>query len=445
MEGEVGRSAGAITNLGLKRSTGSAAATDGGTNIVVGGHGAAFAFKTFTIDGHLAIVANGNFGVQDHVVVEREFVNGIVAFRNLGEGQRVVVVQHGRRNLRRNATIGEVVGNSAEVVSLLPHIRDGGVVHLNHEGPDVGCAIAFGDGHKLALDEAGKCGVGGHAQFDVIVANHLEGQFLTFNAEQAIARGEIKNGHRVGRAIAVHGESEGFHPSVGRTGAKIQLVNNLGLTVHVSHMETVANRSATTAISESGLGQEVALVEGSTGRAGSVVTTGRSTSDTLAIPVGAAIRTRLGLIDAHEQVATIVMVRRVEINSNLDFATCGVNTAFVNHGSTRHANIGTQGGAAHFRQIDLEGGRAPRVGVSTRLVERQTGNVCAGHFTQLISGINHLASGVVVHPQAIERNITVGGSTIMHSQFLRPHKASNGKQERHHQRKYFLFHNELIW
>ena len=95
VEGEVRRSSSTFTDLGLKRSTGSAtaASTAQRTIVVVGGHGAAFAFEAFAIEGHLTVFTEGNLSVQHHVVFKHQLVDGIVAFRNFGEGQRVVVVQ----------------------------------------------------------------------------------------------------------------------------------------------------------------------------------------------------------------------------------------------------------------------------------------------------------------------------------------------------------------
>ena len=240
VEGEVARGRGTFTNLNLKRSTGSTAASTVKASVVVGSHGAAFTVEALSIESHLAV--RGiliNMGVDDHVGSHRELVDGIHAFRNLGERQGVVVVQHGRSDGRRHTLIAEAIGNSTEVVSRFNHIRDGRVVHFDHERPNVSGAVAFGDGNELTLDDTSLGSVGTHDEVDIRGSAHNEGKFLTFDAEQTIARGEIENGHRVLTAFSVHREVEGFHPCTDRANTKVQAVNDFGFTIHVLHMELV--------------------------------------------------------------------------------------------------------------------------------------------------------------------------------------------------------------
>ena len=259
MEGEEGRGVGRgfVANHGFESTT-SGTTTNGGTNIVVVGHGAAFAVEVLSVEGHLAIGTGGNGGIQHHVIVEHEFVDGIVAFRNFGEGQRVVVVQG--RVVSRGGPFHKREGRGL-LASEFPNVRSDGLVQLDHERPHVGCAVAFGDGNKLTLDDTGLGAIGAHDQINVVVVSHLERQFLTFNSEQAIARGEVEDGHRVDRTFAKHREVERFHPSIDRTDTKVQAVDDFVFTFHVSHMELVANFATATSrgVGNGGLGKEVAL------------------------------------------------------------------------------------------------------------------------------------------------------------------------------------------
>ncbi|KWW28158.1 MAG: hypothetical protein F083_2890, partial [bacterium F083] len=95
VEGEVGRSGGRslVANHGFEAAAGGTAAIGAGASVVVIGHGTAFAFKAVTIESHLAVFTSSDAGVQHDVVFKHEFVDGIVAFRNLGERQGVVVVK----------------------------------------------------------------------------------------------------------------------------------------------------------------------------------------------------------------------------------------------------------------------------------------------------------------------------------------------------------------
>ena len=107
VEGEVTRGAGAFTNLSLKRSTGSATASGSKASVVVGGHGAAFAVEVLGIEGNLSVLEKilciiTHKSADDGIVLNRELVDTILAFRNLGERQGVVVVKHGGRNLGRS-------------------------------------------------------------------------------------------------------------------------------------------------------------------------------------------------------------------------------------------------------------------------------------------------------------------------------------------------------
>ena len=136
-----------------------------GASVVVGSHGAALAFKAFLVEGHFAVLAIADAGVQHTVLREHELVDGIITFLDFGERQGVVVVQSGIVGCCRHFHEGERGGLGA---SHLPHIRNGGVVDLDHDGPDVGGAIAFGDGHKLTLNHASLCGIGADGKVNTV-------------------------------------------------------------------------------------------------------------------------------------------------------------------------------------------------------------------------------------------------------------------------------------
>ncbi|KWW27664.1 MAG: hypothetical protein AUK63_2187, partial [bacterium P3] len=209
VEGEVGSSGSTLTDLNLKRSGSSATTGSAQASVVVGSHGAAFTVEVLSVEGHLAIFGSRiNPSADDYVVINRELVDGILTFRNLGEGQSVVVVKHGRRDLRRNAFVGVTSINGAEVVSHLNHIGAFRSIELNHDGPDVSGAVAFGDGHELTLDDTGVGSVDIHNQLNA-VGIHLEGQFFAFNTEHTVAGREVQNVDSVDRTFAVHGEVEG--------------------------------------------------------------------------------------------------------------------------------------------------------------------------------------------------------------------------------------------
>ena len=128
--------------------------------------------------------------------------------------------------------------------SQFPHIRGLGSIKLDHDGPDVSGAGAFGDGHKLTLDDASHSAISAHEEVNIVFGTHLERQFLTSNAEHAIAGGEVEDVNRVGRAIAVHNELKGLHPSTSGANTEVQAVDDLVGTVHVLHMQLVNNCTA---------------------------------------------------------------------------------------------------------------------------------------------------------------------------------------------------------
>ena len=274
-------------------------------------------------------------------MVNRELVDGILTFRNLGEGQGVVVVKFGRRDLRRNAFVGETGIDGAKVIGLFPNIRDLGSVELDHDGPDVGGTVAFGDGHELTLDDTSVSllTIASHHQLNIGVGSHLERQILTSDTEHTVAGREVQNGHSVVEGVAIHGEVEGFHPAAGRANAHVQRVDDFVFTVHVLDVKVVFHGSATasattaaTSVGEGGLGQEVTLRGGNIAQAAVAVALDGSASNSLTSPTDGLVVTRARQIETNEQVTAIVGVRRAEIDRHSASGT--IKGARVNDGST---------------------------------------------------------------------------------------------------------------
>ncbi len=116
-------------------------------------------------------------------------------------------------------------------------------------------AVAFGDGHKLTLDNAGfdsiKLGVSANGQVDIIIASHLERQFLATDFEQANAGSEVEEVDRVGRAFAVHNELEGGHPSANRADTEVEGIDDaVTILVIVHDVQLVFHAAATCARSD---------------------------------------------------------------------------------------------------------------------------------------------------------------------------------------------------
>ena len=217
--------------------------------VVVGGHGAGFAVEVLGVEGHFAVgVGLVNVGADDHVAFHGELVNGVVAFRNFGEGQGVVVVKHGGSDFRRNTGVGVAVGDGAEVVGFLNHVRNLGRVDGEAQGPNLGEAAAFVDGHELVLVVA-SFGIGGSlhldGEVDVLgaVAGHGEGQLGASGHAQSVGvRREVEHAHGEGlRVVVVHLEAERLHPCTGGVFAEVEVVDDelaAFFAVVISHVET---------------------------------------------------------------------------------------------------------------------------------------------------------------------------------------------------------------
>ena len=158
-----------------------------------------------------------------------------------------------------------------------------------------------------------------------------------------------------------------------------------------------------------------------------------------------------GVFNTDQQVATIVMVRRREGHGAL---TMIVNLnkfkrSLVHHLAISLGNKCRNGGFVHFLDINVNGrNRGVRKIVISR-VPFQGLDVSSIHGSEISSWDNMLSPREVIeityeswHVIQIGRSVAV---PFIDGQLLCSHKAGKGKQEHHHQRKYFLFHNELIW
>ena len=234
IEREVTESAGTFTDLGLKR--GSSGATHLDTRVVVGGHRAAFAVEVLGVEGNLAVITIGH-SCADHLVLsEDEFVHGVVAFSNLGEGQGVVVMQHGVVGRGGNLHEGERGGFLA---GKLPNIRNGGIVWLGHNVPDAGRAAFTVQGHHLPGSVGGSAGGKGH--FDFLVVGHVEGHLGLHNREVLLRR-EVDEAHVRGGTVVAQGEAERLHPAAVRAGTDDDRLDNFTI---LKGDKGIANRTTT--------------------------------------------------------------------------------------------------------------------------------------------------------------------------------------------------------
>ena len=236
VEGEVSQSIGAITNLCLKASS-SRATANLRTSVVVGSHRTAFAVEVLGVDGNLAISARSDFGIQHLILGKHEFVNGVVAFRNFGEGQGVVVMQSGVVSRSRPFHEGERGGFLA---GKLPNIRHGGIVRFSHDVPNAGRAAGAVDGHHLPSRIGRAASAQSNTHFFVV--SHCERHFGLHNSEVFLRR-EVQMGHRDGGTIITQAEAERLHPAAIRAGADDDGLDNLTV---LKSIELVASATATT-------------------------------------------------------------------------------------------------------------------------------------------------------------------------------------------------------
>ena len=348
-------------------------------------------------------------------------------------------MQHGGGDAGGNANIAEARSNRAEVVGLLDHVRDGGVVKLNRDGPDVGRTAAFGDGHELARNHAGNGAVGAHREPDTRGGRHLEGQLLAADTEHAVAGSEVQDVHRVGGAVAVHREAERLLPCADRADTQIQRVDDLNAAVHAFHMEIVFRDGSAAGVAERRLREEVSGVERDSIQRDGVGSPGGDALGQVSLAIAKDIPEAavVGVVDAHQQVAAVVRVRRAEGNLKLALSAHRTGERAVEHdGAVLGAAVGAEGGGSHFLQehhlvgvVPAGTGRA-----DTRDVELHARDRAAVHRGQLRSGQDELALREVVVEAAVQRNLRTCRRSVVHGQFmhLRMHRTREGQRTHHH-------------
>ena len=402
VEREVAESAGTFTDLGLKRGSSGAAHLD--ASVVVGGHRAAFAVEVLGVEGNLTVSTVGH-GCADHLVLcEDELVHGVVAFCNLGEGQGVVVVQHGVVGRGGNLHEGERGGFLA---GKLPNIRHGGIVWLGHDVPDAGRAAFTVQGHHLPGSVGGSAGGKGH--FDLLVVGHVEGHLGLHNSEVLLRR-EVDEAHVRGGTVVAQGEAEGLHPAAVRADADDDGFDNLTVLKGdkgVSHLTATGCGDVEShhvldcqgGTCHTGIGRVVHRVV--TIGINGLAAVGRH-GDTGG---AAAPRTR-HVLDANDQVAVAcVGERRTKGERRLDGVSDAVcQSARGDQVACCHAHpcaAACESALAHFLHVHVE-----VASVGRGVLQPHGQGVDGAAHANLVSSVDLLREGVVV--QRIRRQIRIG-------------------------------------
>ena len=229
--------------------------------------------------------------------------------------------------------------------------------------------------------------------------------------------------HGVGRPVA--GEHHGVV-------AVVRTIVVAAVTIDAIVVEgavaTLSHFAATSAV-EGGLGQEVALVESHSGQRAAAVARSGAASGFDTIEVAAVVGTFNRLFDTDEQVATIVMVRCGEVNDHL--RASAVEFTAVNHSGVGGTVVAAECGARNFHQIDIEGSRSPAAGGRRADVVLQAVDLRTSQRSQHVGGIDHLVSGVVIVPQAVDRDVAAGGGAVANGEFTTDHVAGSGPVDLH--------------
>ena len=85
--------------------------------------------EVFVVNNHLRVGTGGHSGVEDHVVIEDEFVNTIVTVRSVAR-QLIVVVNHTLSGLRAHVRIAGHIGGKLPNVGRHRHVSVGN--HSSH-------------------------------------------------------------------------------------------------------------------------------------------------------------------------------------------------------------------------------------------------------------------------------------------------------------------------
>ena len=307
-------------------------------------------------------------------------------------------------------------------------------------------AVAFSDSHKLTLKQARLCAVDSNRQINVLSISHLERRFRASRSEHVVVRSEVENSHSVSGTFCVHDEVERLHPCANRANSHVQFVDNFLFTIHVLHMEHV-NVTGTTTIGESGLGDEVTLSGTNVLRASAVRASNSGTIDRLSVEVDVLVRNIGQVLTANEEVAAIVGKWRVESDDASATISFGnkCQRSCVHHLAV---SLGLKSGdrcVTDLFEVNVNRRFGCVRNVNTCGVEFDTVNSATIHESQVSRRDDKLASREVIEVIDIRWHVVISRSTIVHRYFTRSCHANEGQHKRHHQRKYFLFHNELIW
>ena len=224
-----GRGAGFVADHGLEGAAGrsAAAALHRAFGVVVVSHRARLAVEVLSVEGHLTIrIFSRNAGVERHGSVDRELNDSVSAFRDFGEGQRVVVMDFiFRLGVDLVPHPGgvvsplEAIGHVAERISSLNDI--GAVRSIRSSDNLIEVRAAFGGVHgQQAVDllSIGPIEVSVDVEVDTrtAVGSHGEGILsgLFVHAEVAVVVEEVdQDDFDVFVTIVVEVEVVRLHPS----------------------------------------------------------------------------------------------------------------------------------------------------------------------------------------------------------------------------------------
>ena len=146
------------------------------------------------------------------------------------------------------------------------------------------------------------------------------------------------------------------------------------------------------------------------------------------------------VVEANQKVAAIVGVRRAERDRH--GLARRIKRALVYHGGTAHALKVSKGRSSNLLQENLNVAVVPRAGSPRADTELELGNLALNHVYKVGGGLHELHLLVAVDAESVDGNKCVLRRAVIHYQSLCAHHAHKGKHAHHHQRKYFLLHNE---
>ena len=306
------------------------------------GHGTSFTVEILGVEGHLAVFAVADAGIQHRIGIDDKLKHGVVAFLDVGERKRVVVVHACDR-----FHIGE--GDFIVRSRHFDDVRNLGSIELNGDGPNGSREACFlVNGHELAVDNAGFHAIGADVEVNGFVATNQERHCHVTQDEDTVLGREIEGRHRGGGAFAFQLEVERLHPGPGGTGAQIEGVHFFLIDEGYQTMLDGSTRF----VDESGLGQEIAH-DGRDGlKAGVAVVLHTGSWSVDALESDGFVVASYRLIDTDQQVTTMVGVGSGKVHHQL--LARSVEGTFVDDGRTLSALERTHGGVVHFHQENLE-------------------------------------------------------------------------------------------